>query len=117
MSETYGQQVVRLRKARGWNQQDLADQLGMSLRAIQAIEAGETAKPQRATRDAIARVLEIEGSPEGAAQEWTQDIETFRDVIAAYLAALPERDRKAAMNRFFRIMFPAKEDADIPLEG
>jgi transcriptional regulator with XRE-family HTH domain len=107
VAESYGRMIARLRKERGWTQQDLADHAGVGKRTVQSIEAGESKKPQQAKVDAIARALDIEGSPEEAARRWTKDIETFRDVVGAYLAALPEADRKDAMARILGSMFSA----------
>lgn len=107
VAESYGRMIARLRDERGWTQKELSARADMPLRTLQAIEGGKTKRPQEANRDALARVLEIEGSPEEASQRWTRDIETFRDVVGAYLAAMPEADRKDAMARILGVMFTA----------
>ncbi len=53
-------QIQKLRLQRGWSQQQLADQSGLSVRTIQRIEAGQPASAE--TLKSIAAVFEIDFS-------------------------------------------------------
>lgn len=95
--ETYGARVMRLRKRHKWTQEQLCRESGVSLRTIQAIEAGESRKPQRANVLALNRALGIEGDPDETRSEWPIDVRTFLDITGAYLAAMPEQSRMTVM--------------------
>jgi len=93
MSETYGQLVSRLRDARDWTQQELADRSGVPKRTIQEVESGRVKKPQRATRLAINEALEIEGDIVRERSERPRDVEAITDIIAAYLMTMEPLER------------------------
>lgn len=95
MTETYGQMVSRLRKARGWTQAELADRSGVKLRTLQDIEADKVSKPHRDNRLGLARALDIPGDKTSEMETWDEDVETILSIIGAYLMTLspPERIR------------------------
>ncbi|MEZ0108768.1 transcriptional regulator with XRE-family HTH domain [Catenulispora sp. EB89] len=81
--ETFGEMVRRARKARGWNQAELAQQVGKSQRAVSTWEQG-TAQPEQAVRD---RVLEVLGLGNPAAPQAAQSQQAFPG--RALVAELP----------------------------
>lgn len=95
MNETYGQQVRRLRKERGWTQDQLSDISGVPKRTIQDVEGDKHATVQRDTRLKLSRTLEIEGSPEGERNDWTEDVRRITDIVGAYLMTLSPSEQIA----------------------
>ena len=55
--ETFGEVVRRERNARGWSQQHLANEAGLSRSHVTTIEGGKIEMPQYDTVQAIARAL------------------------------------------------------------
>lgn len=58
INKTFGRNVVKRRKERGWTQEDLAEYSQVSLRQIQAIERGESGSTEE-TREKIAKCLGV----------------------------------------------------------
>lgn len=58
MVKTAGDKVRGLRKARGWLQQDLADQAGVSMQTVSNLETGRHA-PEFPTLAKIAKALGV----------------------------------------------------------
>ena len=85
-NETYGDKVARMRRDLGLTQQELADRAGLHLRTLQGVESNTSKKPQRATRLALARVLDIEGDADAERAEWPEDVQLILDIIGAHLA-------------------------------
>lgn len=103
--------VREARKNRGWTQKEMAERVGMSLRAYQAFESRETS-PQGANLRAILRVVEMSTEDEDVAEatreEWPRDIRVFLDVMGAYLSSTPEAARSDAMHDITRRIFEAR---------
>jgi transcriptional regulator with XRE-family HTH domain len=59
MLEPFGQRIARLRGARGWTQQDLADRIAMSRVAVSHLEAGISVASER-TVTLLAGVFRLE---------------------------------------------------------
>lgn len=97
VDESYGRRVVRLRKARKWTQKQLADESGVPLRTLQNIEADKSQKPHKGTILALNSALGIEGNAEETRAAWPRDIQTYLDIIGAFLDKMPEHRREAAM--------------------
>lgn len=95
--ESYGEMIARLRDDRGWTQQKLADESGVPKRTIQDIELNKVKRPQRATRDALHRALEIEGDPDETMRGLPADVKAFLMLFGAFLANLPEKRRLEIM--------------------
>lgn len=93
MGESYGQKVRRLRKERGWTQQDLAAESGVPRRTIQDVEVDKHGRPQRATLLALNAALDIEGNPEEERAGWTTDVQVILDIVGAYLMTLTPEER------------------------
>src|SRR5947209_6132768 len=60
MNSSLGRLVKDLRDKKGWTQEELAEKSGLSIRAIQRIEAGETKRPNSDTLQRLATALEID---------------------------------------------------------
>lgn len=86
--ETFGQQVARARKQRGWTQKDLAEQSGVKLRTLQDVELDTHKKPQRATRLRLAQALGLQGDAEQERSDWDRDVKVILDLVGAYLMTL-----------------------------
>jgi transcriptional regulator with XRE-family HTH domain len=93
------------RKARGLNQQEVADRAGVSLGTVNNIENARS-MPQRKTRAAIAQALGKDifddGLGEAARLGWPDDVQVFTEVIGGYLAALPPAKRGEVVGRWMR---------------
>jgi transcriptional regulator with XRE-family HTH domain len=101
------------RRARGWTQERLAEESGVKLRSISSFENGHST-PQPANLRKILRVLGLtdEGGdvlefPTKMPREWPRDIEVFRDMLAAYLATVPEDERLTIIHDLTRQIFAA----------
>lgn len=85
------------RKARKWTQKEAATRAGMSLRAYQAFETGET-KPQSENMAGIIRALELADEGEGAAvaeqtrQSFPLHIQVFLDALGAWMLTMTEEE-------------------------
>lgn len=97
VDETYGRRVVRLRKERGWTQQQLATESEVPLRTLQNIEADKSQKPHKGTVLALNAALGIEGNAEETRAQWPRDVQVYLDIIGAFLAKMPEQRRETAM--------------------
>jgi transcriptional regulator with XRE-family HTH domain len=85
------------RKARKWSQKEVAGRVGMSLRAYQAFEKGETT-PQSDNMAGIIRVLELADEGDGAVvaeqtrASWPLHIQVFLDALGAWLSTMDEEE-------------------------
>lgn len=93
MSESYGQTVQRLRRARGWTQRELAAESGVPLRTIQDVELDKHSKPQRTTRLALNQTLDIVGDPRQERADWPSDVSAILDIFGAFLMLLTPDQR------------------------
>jgi len=57
-----GETLRRYRESKNLSQAELADRSGVSKKSISRIELGETARPNQATRDRLAKALEVDVS-------------------------------------------------------
>ena len=94
--------IREARKARGWNQDDLAAHSGVPKRTIQEIENGRVTKPQRATDLKLRQSLGLEGDPTRERSEWPEDITKIIDTVAAWLMTLTPAERVAWIVDFMR---------------
>jgi transcriptional regulator with XRE-family HTH domain len=97
------------RKRRGLSQQEVADMVGMKLRAYNAFENGKS-EPQPANRRAIMRAFDpiaAESSDVGEETRsgWPRDIEVFLDMMGAYLNTLDEDARTDVIHAVTRRIF------------
>ena len=95
MTESYGDQVRRLREARGMTQPQLAEAAGLSVRTLQDVEANKSERPQRGTRLKLAAVLDIEGDAAEERESWSEDVKTILDIVGAGLETMTHRERMA----------------------
>lgn len=99
------------RKNLGKTQGEVAEAAGISLRAYQAFESGETT-PQPANMTAILQAVSMDtGGAEIAAEtraQWPTDVQVFLDMIGAYLASLDEDARLVAMRGIGGQIFTAR---------
>lgn len=101
-SESYGQKIVRLRKAKGWTQDELAERSGVAKRTLQDVEGDKRARPQRATRVALNAALGVEGDAEDERQSWPKDVEVFLDIMGAWLTTMDEEARLDRIGKLVR---------------
>lgn len=107
----YGRRIARLREEAGWTQEELAEKSGISLRALQAIESGETTKPQRATREHLEAALGA-GNPEQAESGFPIDVRVFLNTLGAWLSTFPdERTRERVIYAETRRIFDDYRDS------
>jgi len=95
MTESYGDQVRRLRKERGLTQPQLAKAAGFSVRTLQDVEAGKSERPQRETRLKLAAILDIEGDADEERDSWSADVKLILDIIGAGLETMTSEGRLA----------------------
>lgn len=114
----FREQVEEARIARGLDQKELAELLGMSLRQYNAFVNGHTKNPQARNRRAMAEWLaevredddpadtaaepELDMCPECGAVQWPGDIRVFLDTLGAILLPMNEHDRLQWMHREVR---------------
>lgn len=91
--ETFGQQVARARKHRGWTQKELAARSGVKVRTLQDVEADRHQKPQRDTRLRLSETLGLLGDPEQERAEWDDDVKVILDITGAFLMTLNPAER------------------------
>lgn len=78
---TFGQRLAKVRKARGWSQQDLADRAGVPYTTIYKCERGTHQEPRVSVAAQLARALGV--SLDVLADTYGQNLrETDRNVIA-----------------------------------
>lgn len=101
-------QVRQERRRRKMTQRQVAEQAGVSLRAYQNFESGESV-PQQKNLESILRVLPVDatqldltGAREATVGSWPADVqvfidmmETYVDLAGAFLATLDEAERHA----------------------
>ena len=104
MTETYGQRIARLRAEIGWSQKELAERSGVAIRTIQDVEADRRQMPQRGTRIALNRVLEIEEDAGQTRQSWPDDVQVFLDVLGAFLDTMGPQERRAKIRELTRLI-------------
>ena len=92
-TETYGQQVRRLRKDMRLTQDQLADLSGVPKRTLQDVEGDKRDRPHRATVLALNAALEIEGDPAVERGQWPNDVQIILDILGAYLMTLTPEGR------------------------
>lgn len=92
---TFGDTIREAREARGWTQDELAQNSGVPKRTVQEIENGRVKRPQRATDLKLRQALDLEGNAERERSEWPEDVAAMVDIVGAMLMALspPERIR------------------------
>lgn len=100
--ETYGQKVRRLRKERGWTQDDLAKESGVPKRTLQDVELDKHKTVHRATRAPLNATLGIEGDAEEERQSWPNDVQVFLDIMGAWLTTLDEETRLERISQLVR---------------
>ena len=107
----YGRRIATLRDEAGWTQEELAEKAGVSLRALQAIESGETTKPQRATREHLEAALGAH-TPEQTESEFPIDVRVFLNTLGAWLATFPDaRTRERVIYAETRRIFDDYRDS------
>lgn len=101
------------RKELGLSQTEAAQRAGMSLRAYQNFESGQT-KPQEDNLDGIIRALGLAEEQEVIAEEtrseWPRDVQVYLDMVGAYLATLDDETRIQWMREQTRKIFVPRED-------
>lgn len=102
MNESFGQQVFRLREARGWTQKKLAEESGVPVRTIQDIEKDLREKPHRGTLLKLRQALDIEGDPVRERSEWPDDVAAIVDIVGAYMMTLTPAERVQWIAAFVR---------------
>jgi transcriptional regulator with XRE-family HTH domain len=108
------------RRRRHLTQEQVAASVGMSARAYQMFEGGQT-NPQPANLQAIVTFLGLENPPSNGDGErpelgWPADVQVFLDMMGAYLVAMPRAQRLALIHDVTRQIFVAHAE-DRPAEG
>lgn len=96
------------RKRRRLTQREVAEEVGLSLRAYQMFETGRST-PQPDNMTAILAFMELDGDGNDLSAEdgecptcgrelWPDLVQTFLDTMGAYLMSLSESDRKRAVH-------------------
>lgn len=93
----------RLRKQRGWTQQDVADRAGVSLRTYQLFE-NEQSTPQPANLRSITEALGMD-DVEVAESRWEPDIGAFLNMLGIYMEGLSDRERERFITSETRRIF------------
>lgn len=84
-TETYGEQVRRLRKERRLTQDALAELTKVPVRTLQDIEADKSRNPHRGNRLALNRELGIVGCEDTERAAWPDDVRVILDILGAFL--------------------------------
>jgi transcriptional regulator with XRE-family HTH domain len=102
------------RRRRHLTQEQVAASVGMSARAYQMFEGGQT-KPQPANLQAIVTYLYLENPPSNGDGErpelvWPADVQVFLDMLGAYLVAMTPAQRLAVIHDVTRQIFVAHSE-------
>lgn len=107
------------RKSRHWNQTEVAKRAGMSLRAYQMFESGDSS-PQPSNLAAILKAVDLKGVEDSPADGvltddgrcatcerplWPRDVQVFLDTMGAYITSLDEADRLRTIQDLVRQIF------------
>lgn len=91
-----GQQIADARRARGWSQEVLATEAGVAPNTIGSMEAGRSTRPGSLGK--VMKALGIEPAAEVAYREGLPaDVHLVTEVVAMWLADMPEADRPKAV--------------------
>ena len=102
----FGENVKRLREARGWTQERLAEQLGIRQSAVSNLESGERGLPKTPTLFRLANTLEcsvealIEGVDEDYQRAARQRATEAQLEFERQLAAVREERREPPLERY-----------------
>src|ERR671910_3783346 len=95
-----GEEVKRLRQAKGWTQEQLAVYAGSSQPTVNLLEAGKR-NPSAATLDKLARALEVEvvdlfpkqQAPQPSLEDAAHS-EAFQEALAVLFRGLAQRGQR-----------------------
>jgi len=71
--EAWGDRVRRLRRRKGWTQEELADRTGIGRRYIGSIETGDVENPEPATVKKLAKAFGVSMRSIGEPLKWWDD--------------------------------------------
>lgn len=110
VEENFAQQIRDARRAKGWTQKQLAERAGVSLRAIQAAEAGES-RPQPGNMHALRRALEVDAQADDTRAAWTDDVHVSLDIIGHMLATFEPDEREDVVRQLVQwLMMYARQN-------
>jgi transcriptional regulator with XRE-family HTH domain len=105
-----GRRVASKRKARGWTQQQLADEAGVSRGTVVSIEAGraQNQPPKLASvLEALGMNADTASSPEPD-DAWPQKVRIFARVIGHHVSSMPEKDQDKAIEVLMDLMISGR---------
>lgn len=113
----FNQQVANAREDRGLTQAEVAEAVGMSLRAYGDFETGKTHRLQARNRRSLMRFFGWDRESEPAdtvaeSDEWPPDIRVFLDMIGAFLSRMDEESRLAWMREETRRIVGSADTRD-----
>lgn len=108
--QSLAERVRQIRKDRNWTQQDMADAAGMSLRAYQSFELGQS-KPQAANLRGLLTAAGLDAddaeTAEDSRSEFPRDTRVFLDMLGAYLNTMSDDQRLEVIHDLTRQIFEA----------
>lgn len=106
--EDFPARVRGERKARGWTQSQMAEAVGMSLRAYQGFETRKNVpQPENLRRISEVAGIDLNGE-EGTQETWDPEVQAFLDMMGAYLTyGVAEDRRRAVIHDLTRQIFQA----------
>ena len=100
-----GERVRDVRKARGWSQERLAEEAGVTPNTVLAIEKGtRQTQPGKLTR--VLTTLGMETPPDDSLSldGVPEDVRVFLSVVAARLKVLDENERALILSRVYPLL-------------
>lgn len=121
MNDELRKRFIKARKELGLSQKQVAEQSGVSLRAISAFETGDS-MPQRSNLEALLEVvpvppapepvpLRLTAAPDDVTRAWPADVSVFLDVLGAYLVRFPEAERLRLIHDVTRQIFTQRHES------
>lgn len=89
----FGEWLASARGDAGLTQDQLAEETGVHVNTIKALEAGKTKRPSVGVAAKLRKRLGVAPEPAEVRDEFDRHTRAFLDLVGAYLMALPEDKR------------------------